>query len=86
MGSIALVFFTMSLDAQDIVKGPEVSERLYETHEACEDFVNQIANDGTNTDVVDENFEFKFASSDGLVFYGGCYDGNQYTEKFLKNE
>lgn len=85
MNSIALVFFTMSLNAQ-MITGPEISETLFESHEACGDFVNIIANDGTNPDVVDENFEFKFASQDGLVFYGGCYDGNEYTEKFLKNE
>ena len=85
MSSIALVFFTAMLDGS-VRTGPEFSERAFDTHEQCEEFVNAVADDGTGIDVVDINYEFEFVSFDGLIFYGGCYTGDQYREKFLNNE
>ena len=83
MNSVALVFFTFWIHDPSIRTGPEFSENLFDTHEECAEFVNTIADDGTGTNVVDENFEFKFASVDGLVFFGGCYTAEQYDQKFL---
>lgn len=84
MNSIALVFFTFWLHDPNVRTGPEFSETLYSTHRECAEFVNRIADDGTNTEVVDENFEFKFASQDGLVFFGGCYTAEEYEQKLGK--
>lgn len=84
MNSIALVFFTFWLHQPDIRTGPQISETLFESHQACADFVNKVADDGSNTNVVDNNFEFKFASVDGLVVFGGCYSAEEYEKKFLK--
>jgi len=84
MNTIALVFFTFWINNPNAQTGPEISEKLYATHEECAEFVNAIADDGTNTTVVDENFEFEFASADGLVFYGGCYTAEEYEKKFLQ--
>jgi hypothetical protein len=83
MNSVALVFFTFWLHSPNVTTGPEFSQTLFDTHEECAEFVNTIADDGTQPNVVDENFEFKFASVDGLVFFGGCYTAEQYDEKFL---
>jgi len=84
MNSIALVFFTFWLHNPNARTGPEISETLFATHKECAEFVNSIADDGTNTSVVDENFEFKFSSVDGLVFFGGCYSAEEYEKKFLQ--
>ena len=84
MNSIALVFFTFWINNPNAQTGPEISENLFATHEACAEFVNAVADDGTNTNVVDDKFEFKFASADGLVFYGGCYTAEEYAKKFLQ--
>jgi len=84
MNTIALVFFTFWINNPNATTGPEISENLFATHEECAEFVNAVAEDGTNTNVVDENFEFKFASVDGLVFYGGCYSAEEYEKKFLQ--
>ena len=83
MNSVALVFFTFWLHDPSARTGPEFSETLYQTHEECAEFVNTIADDGTDTDVVDENFEFRFSSADGLVFFGGCYTAKEYEERYL---
>lgn len=53
--------------------GIEISERVFETKEECAEFVNILGDDGTNSQTVNENFEFQFASNDGYVFTGGCY-------------
>lgn len=84
MNGVALVFFTFWLHQPDMGTGPEISENLFATHKECAEFVNAVADDGTNTNVVDENFEFKFASVDGLIFYGGCYTAEEYEKKFLQ--
>ena len=84
MNSIALVFFTFWINNPNVTTGPEISEKLYATHEECAEFVNAVADDGTNTNVVDENFEFRFTSVDGLVFHGGCYTAEEYEKKFLQ--
>lgn len=84
MNEIALVFFTMWLQDPSTASGPQFSEKLFPSHEECAEFVNIIADDGTNTKVVDENYEFEFATVDGLLFAGGCYSAKEYEEKFLK--
>ena len=84
MNNIALVFFTFWLHQPDIRTGPQLSDTFFESREACAEFVNKVANDGSNTNVVDSNFEFKFASADGLVVFGGCYSAEEYEKKFLK--
>lgn len=83
MNSVALVFFTFWLHDPSVTTGPEFSERLFDTHSDCAEFVNTLADDGRGINVVDNNYEFKFASVDGLVFFGGCYTAEQYDEKFL---
>ena len=80
MNEIALVFFTMWIQDPSTASGPQFSERLFATHEECAEFVNAIADDGTNTPVVDDNYEFKFAAADGLIFVGGCYTAEEYKE------
>jgi hypothetical protein len=79
MNNIALVFFTFWLHDPSVSTGPQTSDTLFESHQACAEFVNKVA----SGDVVDSNFEFKFSSSDGLVVYGGCYSAEEYTKKFI---
>jgi hypothetical protein len=57
-----------------VYTGPQISDKLFETHVECAEFVNTVA----QGEVVDENFEFQFASIDGLMFKGGCYTTEQY--------
>ena len=78
MSAVALVFFTAMINGPFNPKGPQISDRLFDSKQECADFVNTIARDN----VVDENFEFKFASFDGLMFVGGCYDPDEFKEKF----
>lgn len=85
MNSIALVFFTFWLHDPGVRTGPQLSETFFESHAECAKFVNSVANDGTNNNVVDENFEFKFSSIDGLVVFGGCYSAEEYQNKFLES-
>jgi hypothetical protein len=75
---IALVFFTLWVNSPGQTTGPEVSNRLFDSKQECAEFVNTIA----QGDVVDENYEFKFASMDGLMFVGGCYTPEEFKEKF----
>jgi len=82
MKEIALVFFTMWIQDPSTAQGPQFSDRLFETHAECAEFVNAVADDGTNTNIVDENFEFEFAAADGLLFAGGCYTAEEYNQKY----
>lgn len=82
MNAIALVFFTFWLNDPSIRTGPQTSDTFFENHQACAEFVNKVADNGSNTNVVDENFEFKFVSIDGLVVFGGCYSAEEYLKKF----
>lgn len=84
MNGIALVFFTFWLHDPSVRTGPQISDTLFENHQACVEFVNKVADDGSNTNVVDSNFEFKFVSADGLVVFGGCYSAEEYQKKFLQ--
>jgi len=78
---IALIFSITSMYDPSFTEGPTMSDRLFESHEQCEQFVNSVADDGTGTDVVDENYEFRFATMDGLIFSGGCYTAEQLRNK-----
>ena len=78
MNTIALVFFTLNIHNPVITTGPEFSDRLFQSHTECAEFVNTIA----GQKVVDENFEFQFASIDGLLFKGGCYTASEYKKLF----
>ena len=78
---IILIFTVTNIYDPAISEGPTVSETLFESHEACERFVNAVADDGTGIDVVDENWQFEFASIDGMVFRGGCYNEEQLRRK-----
>ena len=74
MNTVALVFFTLNIYDPSVYVGPQFSDRMFESHAECADFVNSI----TGESVVDENFEFQFASIDGLLFKGGCYTADEY--------
>ena len=82
MNEVVLVFFTMWIQDPLTARGPQFSENLFATHAECAEFVNTVADDGTNTTVVDENYEFEFATVDGLLFAGGCYTAQEYEEKY----
>lgn len=75
---VALVFFTMWINSPGQTTGPEVSNRLFDSKQECAVFVNTIA----EGNVVDENYEFEFASMDGLLFKGGCYNAQEFKELF----
>jgi hypothetical protein len=75
---IALVFFTLWVNSPGQTTGPEVSDRLFDSKQECAMFVNTIA----QGEVVDENYEFEFASMDGLLFKGGCYNVQEFKELF----
>lgn len=76
--AIALVFYTLNINGPATTTGPVVSDRLFDSYQECAEFVNTIA----QQDVVDENFEFEFASMDGILFKGGCYNEEQFGEVF----
>ena len=78
MSVIALVFYTAMVNGPFNPQGPQISDRLFETKDECAEFVNTIA----QSDVVDENYEFKFASMDGLMFVGGCYTPEEFKKEF----
>lgn len=81
---VLLVFFTLNIHNPIVTNGPQFSDRIFESHDECAEFVNTIADDGTNTEVVDENYEFEFSSIDGLLFKGGCYTASEYDETYHK--
>ena len=78
MNAVALIFFTLNIHNPNITTGPEISDRMFKSHAECADFVNTI----TQQNVVDENYEFQFASIDGLLFKGGCYTEEEYNKLF----
>ena len=78
MNGIALVFFTMWINGPANPQGPEISDRLFKSKQECAEFVNTIA----QSDVVDDNYKFIFASIDGLVFKGGCYTPEEFEKEF----
>ena len=82
MNGVALVFFTALITGPFNPQGPQMSNKLFDSKQACAEFVNAVADDGTGTNVVDENYEFKFASLDGLMFVGGCYTPEEFKNKF----
>lgn len=75
---ILLVFFTINVNGPPKPTGPTVSERIFDSQEQCAEFVNTIA----KNNVVDDDYQFQFASMDGLIFKGGCYTEQQFNEKF----
>lgn len=82
---VALIFTITNINNSEVTQGPKVSDKLFESHQACEQFVNAVADDGTGVDVVDNNYEFEFASKDGMIFRGGCYTAEQFRNKILKD-
>ena len=80
---IALVFTVTNLVAPGVTEGPNVSDKLFASREACAEFVNRLADDGTNSVVVDQNYEFEFATIDGVIFRGGCYSAQDLKRKIL---
>jgi hypothetical protein len=80
MNAILLVFFTLHINNPSTYSGPQISDRLFESHEECAWFVNQVAKES----VVDANFEFEFASIDGWLYKGGCYTENEYKKLLEK--
>ena len=80
---IALVFTVTNLVAPGVTEGPNVSDKLFPSREACAEFVNRLADDGTNSVVVDLNYEFEFATIDGVIFRGGCYSAQDLKRKIL---
>jgi hypothetical protein len=80
MNEVVLVFFTLWINSPGQTTGPEISDRRFESKVECAEFVNTVA-DGN---VVDENYEFTFASMDGLIFKGGCYNAEEFKLKFYE--
>lgn len=78
VNGIALVFFTMWISGPANPQGPQISDRLFKSKQECAAFVNTIA----QGNVVDENYEFTFASMDGLIFKGGCYNREEFEDQF----
>lgn len=78
MNAVTLIFFTMWINGPANPQGPQISDRLFDSKQECAEFVNTIA----QGEVVDDNYEFIFASMDGLVFKGGCYSPEEFDEKF----
>lgn len=60
------------------VQGPEMSERYFKTHQECALFMDTIA----GKPIVDENYEFRFATPQGIFFMGGCYNAEEYLKIF----
>ena len=82
MTGVALVFYTALITGPFNPQGPQISNKLFDSKQECAEFVNTVADDGTGTKVVDENYEFKFASVDGLMFVGGCYTPEEFKKKY----
>ena len=82
---IILLYSLTRIDNPDWTQGPEISERIFESHAECAEFVNQVGDDGTNTPVVKEDYTFKFLSSDGIIFHGGCY-GSDDIKKLMEEQ
>jgi len=80
MNSILLVFFTLNIHNPSTYTGPEISDRMFKLHSDCAEFVNTVA----QLNVVDRNYEFEFASADGLIFKGGCYTKSEWSDKKTK--
>lgn len=76
---IVLIWLTMNAQTSEII-GPEMSERYFETHAECALFMNTIA----RKPIVDENYEFRFATPQGIFFMGGCYNAEEYLKIFRK--
>ena len=53
---------------------------MFKLHSDCAEFVNTVA----QLNVVDRNYEFEFASADGLIFKGGCYTKSEWSDKKAK--
>lgn len=74
---IVLVWLVLNIQTNE-VKGPEMSERYFETHQECALFMNEVA----GKSIVDENYEFRFATPQGIFFMGGCYNAEEYLKIF----
>jgi len=58
--------------------GPEeISDRIFESHEECAEFVNMLA----QQDVVNSDYGFRFVSFDGVSFDGQCIDKKDHALK-----
>lgn len=55
----------------------EISDRIFESHEECAEFVNMLAQD----DVVNSDYGFRFLSNDGMLFDGQCISQEDYSLK-----
>ena len=55
----------------------EISDRIFESHGECAEFVNMLAQE----DVVNSDYGFRFISTDGVLFDGQCIEKKDYTLK-----
>lgn len=74
---IVLVFAILNAQTGEVV-GPEISKRYFETHQECALFMNEVA----RKPIVDESYEFRFVTPQGLFFMGGCYNAEEYLKIF----
>ena len=74
-----LVFWSWMFHDPSIIVGPETSERIFENRLECIEFVNTIA----GHEVADMYGTFQFASSDGVIFKGGCIQNEQELDKLI---
>lgn len=74
---IVLVFAILNAQTEEVI-GPEISERYFETHSECTLFMNEVA----GKPIVDQNYEFRFATPQGVFFMGGCYNAEEYLKIF----
>ena len=60
----------------------ELSDRIFLSYTECKDFVNDVA----NTEVVKDDYKFKFVASDGMLFEGQCIEMKEWFLKTGKTE
>lgn len=57
---------------------PSISDRIYNSYEECESFVNALV----GMDVVKSDYTFEFYASDAVLFKGQCVEMKEW---FLKD-
>ena len=52
-----------------VSNGPlEISDRIFNSHTECEEFVNAVA----GMEVVEDDYTFRFITDQGMLFEGEC--------------
>lgn len=77
MTGIILVFQLLYIDWSPASK-VSISERVFTDKAECAEFVSSLAEDGTNTQWVNDDYTFNLLSADDMRFVGGCYTPQEY--------